>query len=225
VLPPLAGGLVVALIAAPFNVSWTAPWTLFQALVLGLDITALALILVAVQRAWDRRHATVRPARAALSPAAAATRRLRLGFVAVLFGSLGLLVAWVGGRQALADWRLWSALQRVDGVVTRQVMFNFRGRDGLPSANAAAIIRYQVGGKSYETTQRIDPAVAPKYGKGTSVPLLYDPANPGRGRLINPYETFLIGGVLLMLATIFLGVAGMAASRAGAAARLAAAGP
>ena len=67
----------------------------------------------------------VRPARAALSPAAAATRRLRLGFVAVLFGSLGLLVAWVGGRQALADWRLWSALQRVDGVVTRQVTFNF----------------------------------------------------------------------------------------------------
>jgi hypothetical protein len=214
-LGPLPLGLAAAIVTAvviPFHTTWTAPWSLFNWLVVLLDVVALVLGVAFVVRLRRRSGAAHPPRR--LSADRALGRRQRLGFAAMLFGSMGLLVGWLGVQQATADWRHWSDAVRVSGVVTRQIAYNFRGRDGRPVLNSAAVIRYQVDGKSFETIQRIDPAVAPRYGKGATVPLIYNAAAPSQGRLANAFESFLISGALLMLTVVFLGLGGMAAARA-----------
>jgi hypothetical protein len=216
-LGPLALGVAAVAVTAvvvPFHLAWTAPWRLFGSLVLLLDVVAFVLFVVFILRllAWRRGTATQLPL--PLSAAKGAARRQRFGFLAVLFGTLGVMVGWLALQQASADWRGWSGAVRVDGVVIRQLAFNFRGRDGSPALNAAAVIRYQADGKSYETIQRIDPSTTARYSKGATVRLLYDPATPSRGRLANAFEAFLISGSLLMLTVVFLGFGGMAAARA-----------
>jgi hypothetical protein len=208
--------LVLGAIAAPFNFAWTAPWTLFQSLVFAIDLV-FALLLVRTIALLVRRLRGTRPRPpASLSTTRVRIRQRRLTFAAILFGSLGALPGWLGAQQASADWNLWSRLQPVDGLVMRQISFSFRGRDGRPAQNAAAVIHYMVDGKAHETIQRIDPAATRDFAKGARVQILYDPATPERGRLADAYETFLISGALLMTSVIFLGIGGMSAARAGA---------
>jgi hypothetical protein len=209
----LAAGIVTG-VAIAFHYAWTAPWSLFQWLVLFLDVLAVILFFLFMTRLLAARRGTTPPRPQPLSANKAAARRQRFGFLAILFGTLGLLVGWLGMKQATSDWRGWSSAVRVEGVVTRQLAYNFRGRDGRPALNSAVVIRYQADGKSYETTQRIDPTTSAQYGKNATVRLLYDPASPSRGRLVNAFETFLISGSLLMLTVLFLGLGGMAAARA-----------
>ena len=216
-LGPLPIGLaafIVAGVAVSFHYVWTAPWPLFQWLVLFLDVLAVILFIVFIARLLAARRGSTAPPPQPLSADRAAARRQRFGFIAILFGTLGLLVGWLGMNQATSDWRSWSSAVRVDGVVTRQISYNFRDRDGRPALNSAVVIRYQADGKSYETIQRIDPSTTARYGKGATVRLLYDPSFPSRGRLANAFETFLISGSLLMLTVVFLGLGGMAAARA-----------
>jgi hypothetical protein len=208
--------LIVGTVAAPFNVAWTTPWTLFQSLVFALDLIFVVLLLRTIRLAWRRRRNLSPPPATTRSAAKALIRQRRLTFAAILFGTLGALVGWLGTQQATADWNMWSRLQRVEGVVARQISFNFRGRDGRPSPNAAAVIRYQVDSKSHETIQRIDPGTTGSFGRGARVQLVYDSANPERARLADAYEAFLISGTLLMLCVIFLGIGGMTAARAAA---------
>ena len=208
--------LVVGAIAAPFNFAWTAPWTLFQSLVFALDLIFVALLLRTIQLAWQRRRSLPPTAPAARSAARSLIRQRRLTFAAILFGSLGGLVGWLGAQQATADWNMWSRLLRVDGAVTRQLSFNFRGREGRPAPNAAVVVRYQVDGKGHETIQRIDPATTGSFGRGARVQLVYDPSSPERARMASPYDAFLISGALLMLCVVFLGIAGMCGARAAA---------
>ena len=216
-LGPLPIGLaavIVTGVAIAFHYAWTAPWSLFQWLVLFLDVIAVILFLLFITRLLAARRGTTPARPQPLSADKAAARRQRFGFIAVLFGTLGLLVGWLGMQQATSDWRGWSSAVRVEGVVTRQLAYNFRGRDGRPALNSALVIRYQADGKSHETIQRIDPTSSAQYGKGATVRLLYDPASPSRGRLADAFETFLISGSLLMLTVLFLGLGGMAAARA-----------
>lgn len=213
-LPIGLAALIVTGVAISFHYIWTASWSLFQALVLFLDVLAVILFFLFVTRLLAARRGTTAPPPQRLSADKAAARRQRFGFLAILFGTLALLVGWLGMQQATSSWRAWSSAVRVDGVVTRQLAYNFRGRDGRLALNSGVVIRYQAEGKSYETTQRIDPSMSARYGKGTSVRLIYAPASPSGGRLANAFEAFLISGSLLMLTVVFLGLAGMAAARA-----------
>ena len=147
-LPIGLAALIVTGVAIAFHYAWTAPWSVFQWLVLFLDVLAVILVFLFITRLLAARRGTTSPRPQPLPANKAAARRQRFGFIAILFGTLGLLVGWLGMKQATSDWRAWSSAVRVDGVVTRQMAYNFRGRDGQPALNSAIVIRYQADGKS-----------------------------------------------------------------------------
>jgi ABC-type Na+ efflux pump permease subunit len=62
----------------------------------------------------------------------------------------------------------------------------------------AAVVRYEVNGQSYRTTQEIASG-SPMYATGATVTVAYDPANPGAGRILGVLELFFMSGLLLIV--------------------------
>jgi hypothetical protein len=193
---------------APLHLWWRAPWPAFQNTVLVLDGLAGVLVVWLIAR-LVRRGTPSRP----VATAAAARARSRWMLAAIFFGMTGAMVGWLGARQAAADWRAWSSLRPAAGLVLRQHSFNFRDPDRGTVSMGAAVVQYSVDGKGFEATLPMDPA-SPQFRRGARVDLLYNPAQPGSARLASAFHVFLLGGVLLVAAISFLGLAAVALARA-----------
>lgn len=210
VAPPVAllALTTISVIAAiaPAHFWWRAPWPAFRNTVLVLDLIAFVLVVRLIMRFATRRSPTAR------RPLSAPARR-RWTLLGMLFGVSGLMVGWVGAQQAAADWRGWSALRSVPALVVRQHSFNFRDPDRGTVSRGAVVVQYSVDGKGFETTVPLDSA-SPSFRRGARLKLLYHPARPGSVRFATAYHIFLIGGVLLVAAISFLGIASAAFIRA-----------
>jgi hypothetical protein len=196
--------LLIALIA-PFHLWWRAPWPAFQNTVFLLDAIAIVFLLRFVAR-FVTRH---RPSRRPLSAAA----RSRWTFVGLFLGISGVMVGTLGAQQAAADWRGWSGLRPVRGIVIRQHSFNFRDPDRGTVSSGVAVVQYSVDGKSFEATLPMNPS-SQSFRRGAEIDLLYSPAQPGAAQPATAFHIFLIGGVLLVTAVTFLGLASAAFVRA-----------
>lgn len=204
--PPVAllGLTTIAVIAliAPLHLWWQAPWPAFRNTVLLLDLIALVFILRFVTRLVTRRsRSPKRPL--------AADARARWTLVGVFFGVSGLMVGWLGAQQVATDWQGWSAMRPVPGLVIRQHAFNFRDPDRGMVSMGAAVVQYSIDGKGFEATIPMDPA-SPAFRRGSRLDLLYHPSKPGAVRVATAFHIFLIGGVLLVAAVSFLGIASAA---------------
>jgi hypothetical protein len=116
----------------------------------------------------------------------------------VVFGGLGIALAWFGGGMAYENLRVWNTPYRVDGVVVDQVTSQSRDSRGRSTTMYAAVVRYEVNGQSYRTTQEIASG-SPMYATGATVTVAYDPANPGAGRILGVLELFFMSGLLLIV--------------------------
>ena len=115
----------------------------------------------------------------------------------VVFSVLGLALAWLGGRMAYDNLQVWNTPHRVDGVVVDQVTRPSTDSNGRTTTMYAAVVRYDVNGRSYSATQELASGT-PMYATGATVPVAYDPNNPAAGRILGMLELFFLSGILLV---------------------------
>jgi hypothetical protein len=116
----------------------------------------------------------------------------------VVFAALGVALAWFGGQAAYANLQVWNTPHRVDGVVVDQVTSQSRDSRGRSSTMYAAVVSYDVNGRSYRVTQELASG-SPMYATGATVPVAYDPANPAAARILGALELFFLSGLLLIV--------------------------
>jgi Protein of unknown function (DUF3592) len=112
---------------------------------------------------------------------------LGLGCGLIAANLVPLIMAGIGGYFGYTSWQLTKGGQTVSGTVTH--LDQADDTDG--GTTYAPIVSYEVGGQSYEFNTH-NYSYPPAYQVGQQVTVLYDPANPGYGRLNNFWDLWAL---------------------------------